>query len=136
MKKKLFASLAIALLLGGCGAFKASTTQVPVTKAEAQQALAEVQKGHAITVKLQTVYLRQTPCGTPGARPAPLCASYRVGVQMKAYDDAFSKTISAAQNDIDTLGDNPTVLALAVKSAQLAYTTFKTFTETNTQGVQ
>ncbi len=125
--------VALALTLGACAT---TTATVPITKDQAQQALAEVQKGHALAVQLQIAYLRQTPCGTPTALPPPACASYKVGVQMKKYDDAFSATVNAAQNDVNTLGDNPTVLATAVQSARLAALTFKTFTEANTKGVK
>jgi hypothetical protein len=147
-KLVLIALLAVPLAIGGCGAKgswfpdlakaigSASTTEVPITKAQAEQALAEVQKGHAIAVQLQIAYLRQTPCGMPGAMAPPLCASYRIGVQMKKYDDAFTASMEAAQNDVNTLGDNPTILATAVKAAQLAYATFKNFTETNAKGVK
>lgn len=134
------AIVAAALTLSGCGGWvpdlakaygTASTTEVPVTKADAQKALAALQIGHAAVVRTQTAYLKQTPCGAADAKAPPFCASYRVGVQMKAYDDAFSKSMAAAQNDVDTLGDNPTVLATAVKAAQLAFATFKSFTDAN-----
>ena len=129
--RKLLLIIAATVALGGCTAVNVATTEVPITKAEAQKALADAQIVHAGVVRIQIGYLDQKPCGLAGSPAPPLCASLKVSRQMTAYDRAFTETMTAAQNDVTTLGDNPTVLALAIKAMRTALDTYKRYTEAN-----
>lgn len=131
---------AAALTLTGCGGWvpaaleaygKASTTEVRVTKADAQKVLADIQKGRAIYTRAQIAYLEQTPCGTKGAFAPPFCASVKVGDQMKKYDDELNVTMARLQNDVETLGDNPKALAVAKAAAETAWAAYKGIVSAN-----
>lgn len=138
IRKIAVALAASALLLAaptGCGWVKtistAQETVVPITKAQAQQALADIQKVHAAAVRIQIAYLEQTPCDSPGALKPPFCASLAVSRQATAYDKAFTAAMMKAQADVAALGDNPSALAAAVKGAQLALAAYRGFVEAN-----
>jgi precorrin isomerase len=132
---KLLLALLVAVTLAACGSSgKILTSQVPITKAEAQKILADAQIVHAAVVRVQIAYLDQKPCGLAGSPAPPLCASLKISRQMTAYDKAFTETMRAAQNDVEVLGDNPSVLSAATKAVRFSLDAYKTFTEANTKG--
>lgn len=126
--KRYLAVLAFALLLPGCSILTAANT--PVSTVDAQKAIIALQLGHAAALTTELVYLNQPPCGLAGSPAAPLCASLKVGKQMKAADVAFTATMATAQGALADLGDNPTVVNAAITAAQAALASFQAITAT------
>lgn len=126
--KKLLIPLLLAFLLAlpACSVFQAATT--PVSTVDAQKALVTLQLGHAAALTSELVYLNQPACGLAGSRPAPFCASLKVGRQMKAADVAFTGTMTAAQSAVADLGESTTVIAAAIKAAEAALASFQALT--------
>lgn len=108
----------------GCDLVRAATSQEAiVTKADAQKALALLQQGRAAVLRIETSYIRQTPCTDPGAPKPPLCASYAVGLEMQSYNRAFAASLADANRRVEA-GD-----VTAVEAAKAAYATWKNFVE-------
>lgn len=122
----LAALLLCAPLLGACGVAQIAST--PVSTVKAQQAIDLSQSIHKATVQAEVIYLKQPGCGLPASPPAPLCASYAVGLRMKSLDDTATKAIADAQKTIDAAGPNPAAIDAAVAAANFAVTQFQNFT--------
>ncbi len=124
--KRLIAALALgaAIALGGC----AQGVNTTVSTVKAQQTVDLLQSAHKAALRVELIYISQPPCGLSGSPPAPLCASYAVGVKMKALDDKATAALAHAQRAIDTAGSNPTVVNAAIAAAQLAVSELQTFT--------
>lgn len=120
--------LPLALAIGGCAL---TSDKVVVSKTDAQKALAVLQQGRASVLRVETAYLKQTPCGTPGAMQPPLCASYRVGLTMQAYNRAFAKSLMDAEARVESAGDAGAI-ETAVESARIAFSTWRNFVAANT----
>ena len=120
----LFALLAPLVLVGACSTFQ--NTTVPTVKA--QQAVDLAVSAYKVDLDAENIYLKQPPCGLAGSPPAPLCASYAVGVQWKAADEKVKKAITDTQTAINTVGTNPKVLDAAVAAMQLVLSELNNFT--------
>lgn len=122
--RKLIAAFAIALTLGACSSLQSAT--VPTVKA--QQAVDFAQSAYKADLRAELIYLNQPACGLAKSPPAPLCASYAVGVKWKAIDEKLKKAIADAQTKISTLGTDPKVIDAAVAGIQLVLTELEDFT--------
>jgi hypothetical protein len=121
--KRLIPIAAVALALAGCSFLQKVETAVtkPFNTTDPQKAVLALQQAHQVELVLFVAYLKQPPCGTAEAPPAPLCASYAVGVQWKKAEDAFDTAVSAAENAVKTMGDQTTIVNAAIATATNAY---------------
>lgn len=127
--KKLFASLAVVLLLGGCTALGLSTTTVSTTKAQQMVDLSlSVQR---TVLRGETIYLKQPPCGLPASPAPPLCASLAVGQKVKALDARLKSSTANVQAAITSAGANPTIDKAIVDALELAMTELKSYASNN-----
>jgi len=116
------------LLLSLTAACSTTTGTTGYSADQARADLVTVQKAHAVALSAELLYLRQAPCGLAGSLPAPLCASYKVGVQMQAANKAADGTIAAAEAAVENIGDNPNALKLAVEGAKAAMASWQALT--------
>jgi hypothetical protein len=115
-------------LLGACSTLQNAYTAVtkPFNTDSPQKVVLSLQQAHQAELIVFATYLKQTPCGMPGAAPAPLCASYAVGIQWKKAEDAFDTAINAAENALSTMGDQTTIVQAAITTAKNAYQALQT----------
>jgi hypothetical protein len=123
---KRYLAILCLLALGACSTIQTATAPVPTVKA--QQALDLLQATHKTVLQAEVIYILQPACGLKGSPPAPACASYAVGLKMKALDATATKAIAEAQKTVSTLGATPAAIDAAIAGAQLAVTEFQNFT--------
>ena len=122
--RKIFASLALVLLLAGCTSVASKT--VPTVKA--QQTVDLAQSAYKANLRAELLYLNQKPCGLAGSPKAPFCASYAVGVKWKELDEKLKRAITNAQGVLNTVGSDPKVVDAAIAAIQLVLEELDAFT--------
>lgn len=127
--KKLFASIAVVLLLGGCTALGLNDTKVSTVKA--QQTVDLLQSTRTTVLTGEVIYLQQAPCGLAASPPPPLCASYAVGKEMRRLNGIAGPALAKAQTAIDNAGANPGAVDAAVAAAKLAVSELQTYALNN-----
>jgi|GEM_PF-2276715 len=88
------------LLVPGCAQLNGVGDALFVTPQTPQQAVFEAE-GHYLAVKtLAAKYSAQASCGTPGAKPAPLCSSSSVVNTIDKTEIAVEETLAAAERTV------------------------------------
>ncbi len=136
--RKLLAIIGTLLVLSGCSFLQSlssasSTTVSPSSVAAAQNSVYVLKSGYGVALVAMTAYGSLPDCiksAAPVAGSAPLCRSLVAMQSMEKARLSVAAAITSAENEVESISPNSSILSAAVGSAQAAWSAFQTIMST------